>query len=109
MKCPSYNLFFETVSNKSRMKILQFLKNKPMNVTELCNALKEEQSKVSHNLRKLADCHLIDMKKDGKNRVYSLNKETMIPLMSLVEKHVNKYCCKSCGNYEKKRIAEAKA
>jgi hypothetical protein len=37
------------------------------------------------------------MKKKGKQRIYSLNQETMMPLMKLVENHVKKYCCGSCG------------
>lgn len=96
MKCPSYNLFFEAISPKIRVRILELLKNKPMSVTEICNEMKEEQSKISHNLKRLTECHLIDVKKEGKQHIYSLNKETMLPLMNLVEKHVSKYCCKEC-------------
>ena len=97
MKCPSYNLFFETISPKIRIRILELLKDKQMSVTEIASALKEEQSKVSHNLKRLKDCHLLDVKQQGKKRIYSLNKETMLPLMKLVEKHVKKFCCKECG------------
>jgi len=63
---------------------------------EISSALQEEQSKVSHNLRALADCHFLDVEKKGKKRIYSLNKETIIPLMRLVEKHVKKYCKDFC-------------
>jgi len=97
MKCPSYNLFFETISPKIRIKILELLKNKAMSVSEIASALKEEQSKISHNLKRLSDCHLLDVRQEGKKRIYSLNKETMVPLMRLVEKHVKRFCCKECG------------
>ena len=93
MKCPSYNLFFGTISNKVRMEILLLLKEKPMSVGEICQALGEEQSKISHNLKKLMDCNVVEFEKKGKMRVYSLNKETIIPILDLVEKHVKK-CCK---------------
>ena len=96
MKCPSYNLFFETISPRIRIKILELLRNKAMSVTEIASAMNEEQSKISHNLKKLKDCHFLDAKQLGKKRFYSLNKETMVPLMKLVEKHVRKYCCKEC-------------
>jgi len=96
MKCPSYNLFFETISPRIRIKIIELLRSKPMSVTEICAALNEEQSKISHNLQRLAECHFLDIKKDGKRRIYSLNKETMVPLIKLVEKHVKRYCCKEC-------------
>ena len=74
---------------------------KEMNVTEICAELKEEQSKISHNLKKLAECHFLDLEKKGKQRIYSLNKETILPLMQLVGKHVSKHCCKECHMKEK--------
>ncbi len=97
MKCPSYNLFFETISPRIRVRILELLKNKQMSVNEIASALNEEQSKISHNLKRLIECHLLDVKQEGKKRIYSLNKDTMVPLMKLVEKHVQKFCCKECG------------
>ena len=96
MKCQSYNTFFETIGNKTRLKILESLQSRPMSVTEICNILKEEQSKISHNLKCLAECHFLDVKKQGKKRIYSLNKDTIVPLMKLVSKHVSKHCCKEC-------------
>ena len=96
MKCKAYNLFFETVSSKIRLRILELLKSKPMSVSEICKTLNEEQSKISHNLKNLADCNFLDIKRDGKRRIYSLNKDTILPLMKLVEKHVEKHCKDIC-------------
>ena len=101
MKCHSYNVFFEVIGNKTRLKILELLQDKAMSVTEICTALKEEQSKISHNLKKLADCHFLDAEQKGKQRIYSLNKETMVPLMKLVDNHVKKHCCKECRMMQK--------
>ena len=101
MKCKSYNLFFETISNKTRLSIIELLQKKPMSVTEICEKLGEEQSKISHNLKKLTDCHFLDVEQKGKQRIYSLNKDTMVPLMNLVTKHVEKYCDKSCVRGDK--------
>lgn len=96
MKCHSYNIFFETISSKVRLRILELLQARAMSVSEICGKLGEEQSKVSHNLKKLADCHFLDVEQKGKQRIYSLNKETMVPLMRLVDNHVKRYCCKEC-------------
>lgn len=96
MICKSYNLFFETIGNKTRLKILELLYEKPMSVSDICKELNEEQSKISHNLKKLNECHFIDVKQIGKKRIYSLNKKTMIPLMKLVDKHVRCYCKEEC-------------
>lgn len=92
MICKSYNVFFETIGNKTRLNILELLYNKARPVNEICKLLNAEQSKISHNLKKLNDCHFLDVKRKGKKRIYSLNKETMIPLMKLVDKHVKKHC-----------------
>jgi len=99
--CPAYHMFFETIAPEMRVKILLALKNRPMSVSELVAFLGEEQSKISHNLRKLAQCHFIDVEQRGKLRIYSLNKETVLPLMKLVEKHVRKFCCEGCGKVKK--------
>ncbi len=96
MKCPSYELFFETFSNKTRIRIIEALSLGPKSVTEICKLAQEEQSKVSHNLKKLTECNFLDFKKQGKKRIYELNKDTIIPILKLVEKHVRKYCREVC-------------
>lgn len=96
MKCPSYELFFKNMSSKVRIKILNVLKDGPLNVTNICEKTKEEQSKISHNLKILLDCNIIEVQKMGKNRVYSVNKETIEPLLGIVESHVKKNC-KDCN------------
>ena len=71
-----------------------------MSVNELSEAIKEEQSKISHNLTKLAKCSILKVKKEGKKRIYSLNKETITPLLNLVKKHVETNCNGRCKHDE---------
>lgn len=97
MNCESYDLFFETFSNKTRMKIIEALRLSSKSVTEICKLTNEEQSKVSHNLKKLMECNFLDFTRQGKKRIYALNKDTIMPMLQLVEKHVEKYCGKECG------------
>lgn len=78
------------------------LKEKPLSVTEIGNHIKEEQSKVSHNLKKLSACHIIIAEQKGKNRIYSLNKETVMPILQLIEEHI-KNNCKKCDKHETKK------
>ena len=96
MKCSSYEDFFKNFANKTKFIIIMHLKNKPMSVNELSKKMGEEQSKISHNLAKLYKCNILTVKQKGKQRIYSLNKDTIVPLMNLVTKHVEKYCDKSC-------------
>ncbi|MDP1695648.1 MAG: helix-turn-helix domain-containing protein [archaeon] len=85
-------LFFETLGTKLKIDIIIKLKEKPSSVSELSKNLNQERSKVSHALISLLDCGFIEVKKEGKNRIYFLNKDTILPLLNLVEKHVEKYC-----------------
>ncbi len=96
MKCYSYNLFFETFSNRTRMLIIDALMSGPKSVGEICKITKQEQSKISHSLKKLMECNFLDVERKGKHRVYSLNKDTIIPILKLVERHVHRYCGEEC-------------
>ena len=89
----SYQRFFQTLANENRLKIIHFLQvHGARNVSEIVGGAKLEQTLVSHNLKRLLDCHFIEVKQNGKERVYSLNKKTLQPLLALMDKHVNTYC-----------------
>lgn len=96
MKCSSYYLFFDTISNKTRMGIIESLLRGNKSVNEICEDINEEQSKVSHSLKRLTDCNFLNVKREGKKRIYSLNQETVVPILKLVDKHVAKFCDKEC-------------
>ena len=96
MICSSYNEFFKNFSDKTKFKIIISLLNKPLSVNELAEKMGEEQSKISHSLKNLTKCSILKVRQDGKKRIYSLNKSTIVPLMKLVENHVNNHCCASC-------------
>lgn len=86
------HLFFETLGTRLKIDIIIKLKEKPLSVTELSEKINQERSKVSHALISLLDCGFVNVRKDNKKRIYSLNKDTVLPLLNLVEKHVKKYC-----------------
>ena len=65
---------------------------KPMSVNELAEALGQEQSMVSHNLKPLLECNFVFIQKQGKRSVYSANQETVDTLFKAVEAHAKKYC-----------------
>ncbi len=96
MKCNSYNTFFKNFANDAKLEIIMCLQKKPMNVGMITTRVGREQSAVSHNLKKLMLCKIVDVKRKGKERIYSLNKETILPVLDLVQKHVKQTCCKGC-------------
>ena len=91
MKADCY-LFFETLGSGLKIDIINKLKDNRLNVNELSTQLDQERSKVSHALKSLLDCNFVKVRKEGKNRFYSLNTDTILPIMDLVEKHIKKYC-----------------
>lgn len=103
MRESNYELFFGLFANKLKVEILAALMQKPMEVAELAKALSVERSKVSHALLKLNKCRIVEAEKKGKFRVYSLNKDTVPPLLKLVDRHVSKYCTNCWAKIKNKR------
>ena len=91
--------FFSTLANSTRLAIIELLEERSMSVTELVEALGEEQSMVSHNLRPLVRCHFVTRERQGKNNVYSLNHSTMDPIMKAVEAHSTDFCGEGTNCY----------
>ena len=88
----AYSIFFGSVANANRLKILNVLRSGRKCVSEICQATGFEQTMVSHNLKRLQKCGMVFVKPNGKERVYSLNQETIKPLMELMDKHTSQYC-----------------
>ncbi len=87
----SYTLFFKALSNDTRLRIIDLLRQGPRNATEIGEALDIEQSMVSHNLTCLVNCGFVLTNQNGKNKVCSLNEETVVPLLQIIDKHVAQY------------------
>lgn len=86
-----HRLFFKAFSNYTRLEIIKLLRNKPLTVTEICERTGFEQSRVSHNLRCLEHCGFVKVTPNGNFRKYALDEETIIPIVDLFEKHIQKY------------------
>ncbi len=93
----SYNIFFSNLANPLKIGIILSLREKAKNVTELVEDLEVEQSKISHALQSLRCCSIVNMQQKGKERVYSLNEDTIVPMLKLIDKHSAIHCKnKSC-------------
>ncbi|UCH32155.1 MAG: winged helix-turn-helix transcriptional regulator [Candidatus Bathyarchaeota archaeon] len=104
--------FFSTLANPTRLAIVELLRDSPRNVTEISQILNQEQSMISHNLQRLDECRFIFSEQRKKKRFYSLNKETMEPLLKLFTYHSEKYCptggkCLNKNNLQKRKLREA--
>lgn len=97
-----HRLFFKAFSNYTRLEIIQLLRKKSLTVTEICDKTRFEQSRVSHNLRCLEYCGFVKITQNGNFRKYALDEETIIPIVDLFEKHIEKYKrrLENCGVIE---------
>ena len=84
--------FFSTLANPTRLAILELLRSGAKNVTEISEAVNQEQSMISHNLKPLERCKFVFAERRRKERLYSLNKETMEQLFKIFAYHAKKYC-----------------
>ena len=91
-----YHYFFRNLANPDRIKIIETLKKKESSVNKLSRVLGIEQSKLSHDLASLKCCRIVNVKKNGKHRIYSLNKQTIIPILKIIDKHEGTFC-KTCS------------
>ncbi|MBI2183867.1 MAG: helix-turn-helix transcriptional regulator [Thaumarchaeota archaeon] len=85
------------------MSIISLLHTSQRSVTEISDELGFEQTMVSHHLRCLSFCGFVKSKRKGKNMIYALNKETIVPILKIVEKHLEKYASNlySCDALER--------
>jgi len=90
----AYRMFFGTLANESRLIIVNTLRKKPLNVSEICEMTGFEQSMVSHNLKTLEYHGMVFVEKKGKYRYYKVNEKTIQPLLKLIDDHMKEYCCK---------------
>jgi len=93
----TYYLFFSNLSNPLRIIIISALKNKAMSVSQLSKKIKVEQSKLSHALANLRKCNLVIAKQRGKERIYSLNRKTILPMLKIIDNHAKSYCKGKCS------------
>lgn len=96
MNNSTYHIFFSNLSNPLRISIVTSLRKKEKSVSELIEELNVEQSKISHALKSLKNCKIVEAKQKGKQRIYSLNKKTIIPILNLIDKHATKFCEGNC-------------
>ena len=84
--------FFSVLANPTRLSILELLRDGSKSVTEIAEALKKDQSMISHNLKPLTRCRLVFVEKRKREHIYHLNKETVEKIFKIFYYHAKKYC-----------------
>ncbi len=88
----AYYLIFSTLANRTRLAIIDVLKDGRKSISEISTALEQEENIISHNLTPLEKCVVVLSEGSGKKKHYSLNREIIEPLSELLAFHVDKYC-----------------
>jgi len=104
-----YHIFFNNLANPLRISIINSIKNKEKSVGQIVKDIKEEQSKVSHALSNMKKCNLVSVRKEGKIRLYSINKKTLLPILKIIDNHALECCGKNCKGCKECKVMEVYA
>jgi DNA-binding transcriptional ArsR family regulator len=101
----AYFMLFSTLANRTRLAIIDVLKDDAKTVSEISSALRQDADVISQNLKPLVKCAVVLSTDSKKGKRYFLNKEFIEPLSGVLAFHVEKYCpgSKECVPGEKLR------
>ncbi|MCL4379190.1 MAG: metalloregulator ArsR/SmtB family transcription factor [Candidatus Marsarchaeota archaeon] len=85
-----FKAFFHAIGDYSRFGILNSLAKRDLNVSEIVAMTGIEQSNVSHHMHCLLNCGFVNVRKDGKERIYAINPEVRQTVNSIIS-HIASY------------------
>lgn len=93
----------KTLSNVKRFEIMLHLMKGPLNVTQIIEKTGLKQTAGSHHLKRLLQCHFVEVEEQGRERVYSVRKNPVNKFFRLLDEHAEKYCKNFCIPSRKER------
>lgn len=96
MNTIDYALICKALGDSNRLQIVTMLSGEEKCACKLLEKFEISQPTLSHHMRTLCECGLVDVRKDGKWSHYSLNEEVLNSFKSFI-KDLN--ACKK-GNCE---------
>lgn len=83
--------FLKCICEDTRFSILELLqKNNAMSVNDLVVKLKKDQPLISHHLRALKQCNIVNSKENGKSTMYFISNKEVSSLIADIVKTGNK-------------------
>ena len=79
---------FKAFGDTTRVRILWLLLQREQCVGQIADTLGISQSAISHQLRILKQMHLIKVRRDGKNALYSLADDHVRTILQMGLEHV---------------------
>ncbi len=77
---------YKCLAESNRRRILYCIGEKKMCVNSISECLKMEQSLVSHHLKELLRCGLVERERRGKKNYYKVSKKEIIELLESARK-----------------------
>jgi len=88
-------VLLKCICEDTRFNILELLqKNKEMSVNELVLKLKKDQPLISHHLRSLKQCKIVNSKENGKSTIYFISNKEISNLIKEIVKAGDKIAVK---------------
>jgi len=79
---------FKSLGDKTRIEILLAMKDGERCVHEISEITGHEISNVSHHLRRLKDKRLVDYRKEGRHKYYSIDDNHVLTILQEGLEHV---------------------
>lgn len=84
--------FLKCLANETRLNIIQLLEDRELCVCDIMEELDKEQSLISHHLRSLRGCGLIERRREGKKLMYSISDPSVVEFLSKAEELGREFC-----------------
>ena len=75
----------EALSDPTRRRLFEWLRGRPCSVSELVQVVPVSQPAVSQHLRVLRQAHLVQVRKQGQQRIYSIDPQGLAELRDYIE------------------------
>ena len=96
MKIENSAMICKALADENRLKIVEMLTNGEMCACKLLEKLAITQPTLSHHMKVLEECNLVNIRKDGKWCYYSLNCQTL----TAFREYINSLAC-TCSKDKK--------
>ena len=81
--------FYQIMADKTRLKIVYALIQKPLCVNEISNTVNMSQTAVSYQLKILRTSRLVKYKRIGKKIIYSIEDDHVADIIKISIEHLN--------------------
>lgn len=84
-------IFLKAISDKTRYGIIQCLRGGAKSVNGMVECCALDQTLVSYHLKYLRHRGFVECKRKGKQRIYSLDREVVVPILNGLDKGIKRY------------------